>query len=417
MTGVIGGVSPGTVTINSLGFDGTVATHLFTVSTPPAAILAPSSLAEGDYQTLLNSVPGGRWSSSNPSVLRADSTGTYWGMAPGAVRAFYTMGPGCADSVPITVIPFSGISGNIVFSGRPYVGMIKLWLIRYDASTAMLSACDSIVQITSGTHGHYSFHGALTTDSFRVKAAQVDSLHWVTGYVPTYHTSSTFWNSATVFHHTSGASTIYKDINMISGMVTSGPGFIAGSIYSGAGRGTSGGAPVEGVLVYLLNSAGTIMQSVYTSASGDYSFSGLPLGIYSVHPEVINYATLPYSGIHLTTSAPSLAAANFKQGNDSKTITPISTATGTITAAVPAVAVFPNPSVGNLTISWNSPVEEKGIVALTDIAGRQVYDATIGLTKGVHAKQFDFTGLAEGVYNISVTSEHLSYNSKIIIQR
>ena len=106
----------------------------------------------------------------------------------------------------------------------------------------------------SGTSFYYQFLG-LATDSFRVKAAGFDSTFTGTGFIPTYHTSNFYWHDANVINHVSGTADINEDINMVSGAVTSGPGFIGGNVTTGANKTTSGAIPSIGLKMNIVNSA------------------------------------------------------------------------------------------------------------------------------------------------------------------
>jgi len=157
---------------------------------------------------------------------------------------------------------------------------------------------------------YYQFTG-IPTDSFRIKAAvSNDSLYSFTGYVPTYHTSSFYWDTAT------------------------GPGFIAGNVTMGANKGTSAAIPDAGLLIFALNQAtGALIEQTYTDAGGNFSFSNLATGVtYEIYPEHINFTTTPYTNITLTASADSVSNINFIQHNISLTITPVNSSISNIPA-------------------------------------------------------------------------------------
>jgi hypothetical protein len=310
------------------------------------------------------------------------------------------------------------ISGHIYFTGPAVdtISPIKIWLIHYDPTTHLLTAVDSQTTYSGGTSAYYYFTTSATTDSFRVKAAIFPATFSTTGYIPTYHTASFYWNSATVISHTNPSTDDNKDITMAYGTVTSGPGFIAGDVTTGANKGTSGTIPSVNMLMLCLNSSGVVLQQTYTDAAGHYSFSNLPVGTYTIYPEAINYATTAFSGINLTTSSPSMTSASFGQHSISKTILPRTTGITNVSGNETSVVVFPNPSNGKLNIQSTVNSNEKANVTVADITGRIVYAATVNFAAGTAINQIDISTLNNGVYMINVKSASVNYNSKIQVQ-
>ena len=204
---------------------------------------------------------------------------------------------------------------------------------------------------------------------------------------------------------------------MAYGSTTSGPGFIGGNVTTGANKGTSVGIPAVGMLIFAINSTtGTLIQQTYTDASGNYSFTGLPLGTYKIYPEAINYATTAYTSITLTSSASSMTVASFIQHLLSKTITPIPENVATSVAMTSSVVTFPNPASNTLNILWDSKANENATIMITDIAGREVYKNTISMTKGSGNAPVDLSAFTNGLYIVSVRSASINYTNKIQIQ-
>ena len=254
------------------------------------------------------------------------------------------------------------------------------------------------------------------TDSYRVKAAYFPSTFSSTGFIPTYHTSSFYWSSADVIYHTTSIANDGTDINMAFGTVTSGPGFIAGDVTTGANKGSSSTVPSVNLLVYLINSSGTMLQQTYTDASGHYSFSNLPLGTYTIYPEAINYSTTPYSGVNLTASATSFTDAGFGQHSISKTILPKTTGLNNLNTSTSSVSIFPNPTSGKLNIIWNESANELVNINITNITGQTVYSNKLKFNQGSGENQIDLSGLSNGTYLVSITSATLNSKFKINLQ-
>jgi len=165
----------------------------------------------------------------------------------------------------------------------------------------------------------------------------------------------------------------------------------------------------------LTTATGSLVQQTVTDASGNYTFNSLPLGTYVVHPELINYLSTDYTGITISTGAPSATAADFVQHTISHTITPVATGISTLTTSGSSVSVFPNPTTGNLNIQWYETTTENVVVGVTDVAGRVVLSKSVKMTEGSGTSRFDLSGLSNGIYLINIKSERLNYNDKIEI--
>jgi hypothetical protein len=280
----------------------------------------------------------------------------------------------------------------------------------------MLYAVDSQYLYPSGGW-NYSFCG-LGTDSFRVKAF-VDSLLPGTGHQPTYHNASAYWNTANVIYHTAGTTDAGKDINMGYGTVTSGPGFIGGSVTTGANKGTADPIPAVGMLVYCVNnSTGAIMQQAITNSAGNYSFSGLPTGVpLTIYPEAMNYATTPYPTVTLTSSASSVTAANFKQSTLYRTIVPIASSVGTIANNDGLLSVYPNPANNAVTVQWaNLANAGTADITITDVTGRVVLTTTADMNQTTGNQKLNISQLAKGLYVLHVRGNGLNVTRKLEVE-
>jgi type IX secretion system substrate protein/carboxypeptidase family protein len=341
---------------------------------------------------------------SSPDGLITDSSGNIFISDQGNYRIREIVVP----------IPFTGISGKALFPGVAYYGDVKVWLIKYDPATLILSAVDSItVTCTSGTSVDYAFTG-MATDSFRVKAAPYPSMGSF-GYLPTYYGNAYYWDSASVILHTSGVPDINKDITLNYGATTSGPGFIGGSVTTGANKGTADGDPVTGLLIFAIGSSGTPVQVAVTDGSGNYSFSNLPLDTYAIFPEELSFNTTAYTNVTITPDNTAMTNVSFTEHTISMTITPADELKVNEVSAVSSLFIFPQPSNGKLNLQSKLPAAEKASVIVRDITGRQVYSTNISMLKGNDINQIDLSALNNGLYLMNVNSAAISYFGKITI--
>ena len=110
--GLVSGIAAGTTTISytMTTTTGCAATMVVSVNPFPAAITGSPNVCEGSSTTLGDAVPGGTWSSSDPTVATAGSatgivTGISGTISGGLATITYTLGAGCNITKDITVNP------------------------------------------------------------------------------------------------------------------------------------------------------------------------------------------------------------------------------------------------------------------------------------------------------------------------
>lgn len=311
------------------------------------------------------------------------------------------------------------ISGHIFFAGTaPDTVSLQVWLIDYNASAGTLIAVDSTMTCLDSLMAYYQFTG-VRAGTYKVKAKSMDvtsSMVGSTGYIPTYGSSSAHWSTGTNTTHTSSAAHT-QNITMILGTVTSGPGFIGGSITSGAGKGTAGDIPAANMLVYLKNATTGVITQTYTNASGAYSFGSIALGTYYIYPEMMAYTTTPSATITLTASTTSMTSINFRQYNDTKRILPVTTNIGGVVANNAAsFTIYPNPASNTISLSWDGALQGVSNVTITDVAGREVYSFQVSVATTQGSSMHTLPVLADGMYIVRIAQNGSVYNSKLTVQ-
>lgn len=347
------------------------------------------------------------------------STAQYTFNAPGTYKVILSMSDSSAlgycnanDTQTVVVTgppaPNANLYGNIFapydsFANPAFVYpnlSFKVWLIQYDANTNMLTAVDS--QIVNGTNVNYvpySFNSQANGD-YLVKARDLLNINNNGSYmVPTYHTNSMYWYTAATINHTNAWPVYANNIWMLSGAQTTGPGFIGGDVTQGANRPGAGqtlatGDPVSNMDIYLKDEAtDKVVAHTITDAQGHYSFANLPVGMYTIFPDAINFETIADEHIAVTGSG-NIGSRNFTQ--TATKVKPSSpTAIGTVKAEL--VGVYPNPVTDRLSISWKAQVNN-ATVKLYNIIGEEVYSAT----KPVNG--IDMRHLAKGMYVLKITA-------------
>lgn len=291
----------------------------------------------------------------------------------------------------------------------------KVWLIKYNTNAQTLKAVDS--QIVSNTYNYmttyYLFDNISTPfpGNFLVKAAVINGPTSGSGYVPTYSDSALMWNTAINIPDT-GTYLPRADILMKYGTVTSGPGFVGGKISQGANKGTANGIP--DMNVFIIDANGNLMQNAVTDASGNYSFSQLPNGTYTIYPEQMEFITTP-STITISNNQTTINNINFERSITMKTITPKATGVTNINADDNWFSIHPNPTQKYVIVNWQNTDQTNatGTLKITDITGRAVYTNTVLANRPI---QIQLDHINSGVYFVTIDANNSRQTQKLIIQ-
>jgi len=193
------------------------------------------------------------------TILLSGCGGGHWDLYSGG---------GNSNSDSSAPVSEYSISGSITLNGVALAG-----------ATVTLSGASSATT-TTDANGNYSFTG-LSNGSYTITPT-------LTGYN---------------FSNTSDAVTINgASVTVSTEIATSS----SSSTYSISGTVTSGGAPLSGVTITL---SGTSSGTATTDTNGDYSFTGLADGSYTVTPSLAGYTFT--SPIDVTLNGADSASNNF----------------------------------------------------------------------------------------------------------
>jgi hypothetical protein len=365
----------------------------------------------GDGSSSLSALPTGY---NQGAVHTYSAAGTYtvtmvnhWYEGDtGSVQSLY-----CTDTVIYTVdaINLNYISGNVFFDTDSLNGSVpvpngfKVWLIVHDIAANTLTAVDSSEIVT---WQGYQFNDKPAGD-YLVKAAALSQppSGASSGWLPTYHDASVYWSSADNIAHTGGISS-NKDIHLQNGTPTSGPGFVGGNISAGAGKGT--GTGIEGMLVYLRGSNNQLIALTVTDADGDYSFSNIATGTYSVYPEAINYNTTPFNTINVTSGQAHIGAIDFEQTSDE--IKPKNTTGITKVTEKDGLKIYPNPAKNSVSIENQNGLFND--VKIMNAVGQLIKE--VSLKNGIN--KVDVSEMNAGIYYLLISGSEGSRSMKFVKQ-
>lgn len=341
------------------------------------------------------------------------TTVTHTYAAPGlyTVRVIGTNGS-CSDTAyryPNVAAPANIIQGILFGDSTAQWDTFTVWLIEYDSTTTTLSAVDSVGAATySGTGGQFYFYNH-PAGTYRLKAARHNGPTSGTGLVPTYHTSSLIWSSATLVQH-NGGTTSGKDIYMQTGTLTAGPGFVSGNVNQGANKGSANGIP--GMTVLLMDMSGKAIQYSVTDANGYYSFNNIPDGSYNVYPEDLGINTTA-AAITIALGSVTHTDVHFERSLSKKTIVPVSVGIANINNEKLEYSIYPNPTKESVTIGWNATSADKAQVSIADVSGKVVYN---GVATMSGATTINVSNLQSGLYFLNISSDMGNSTQKLIIK-
>lgn len=157
-SGIVSGVSAGTVNISYILPTGCPATKIVTVNPVPAAISGPDNICQASSATLSSpGWPGGSWSSNTVTVATiGSSTGLMYGAAGGGTIITYTLPSGCYKTLPVTV---TSLPSPIAGSSSICVGAISLYTdittggswISGNTSVATINSLGLLTGVSAGT--------------------------------------------------------------------------------------------------------------------------------------------------------------------------------------------------------------------------------------------------------------------------
>lgn len=312
------------------------------------------------------------------------------------------------QTVTVTGTTANYISGGVIWDTTLSLGVssFKIWLITFDTSTNIISAVDSAT--STGTYGQILFQfNNKAPGIYRLKAAVLPGASGYTQLAPTYHYNSTYWANATLVNHT-GAVSANKGIYMQAGSSANGPGFVAGNVTLGAGKGTATGVP--NLLIILRNASNQLIKSTFTNANGDYSFSNVPLGTYTIYPENMPQLTTPSAAFTISATNTTFNGIDFTK--NSKKIIPNNLSVAQ-TQLTHNFSVYPNPTndfvtihaLGNASATTLQLVDMTGRILLTE-SNNGAADMTLSLTT-----------IPAGMYYLKISSGATQQVEKLILQK
>lgn len=309
------------------------------------------------------------------------------------------------DVQPNNVLaPASYINGTVV--PAPSIGAM-VYLIEYNAVTQSLYAIGSQATMNWGpTQGYFSF-GNVNSGAYLVKAAYHAFDPAYSTHLPTYYNASALWSGATNVT-TTPTTPQAVTINMLSGTPASGPGFIGGSVLTGANKTTAVGDPKHKLNVLLFDVTNNQFVAVSrTDINGEYSFSGLANGTYKVFLEELG-KTMTEADIVISATQANYPKVDFESNStENHPMAPLSVNN---IEKLSTYNLIGNPAKNEFSITGLTGSE---LVQILDLNGKVLKK----FEQAGANNNFDITSFSSGIYIINIQSEQASKNFKLVIAK
>lgn len=305
----------------------------------------------------------------------------------------------------------TSIAGSVSINNMPPQNAM-VYLIEADSTSAgtILVAVDSTVT----TQGSYLFSN-VTPGDYYVKATLLSTDADYSNYLPSYYAASAiglgqlYWSNADVVTATAN-NTVYASFNLVQGTNAGGPGFIGGLISQGANKTYLEGDPINGALVILLDDNGTPVAYTTSNANGEFEFSNLALGTYTVYTEVTGIPTTP--GTVTLTSENNSTDLVRVEINSIFVDTYMDNPSGITEVENTPFKIYPNPVTTELKlIPSKEDINQTATVRIFNINGSLVDQQKLKLND---QNLFDVSNYNQGSYLMTVETPEHSYTLKFV---
>lgn len=289
------------------------------------------------------------------------------------------------------------------------------YLFQLDEVTGELTALDTVALEPSWGIGTYDF-GSVEEGSYIVLAELVPGSSGYGEYLPTYYSSTLWWDEATVIHIP--INTIYPPyhtIYMIPGENLAGPGLISGYVFDGENL-VEGqieirdNTPLVNANIILLDQNESQLTHAKSDENGRFEFADLPWGTYKVVLEIPGIEQ-PFYWITIGPEHPTDESIVFEVENGG-----VVSVQETNTADF-LVRAFPNPISSQLTIKMQSAQDlgQWGF-SLSDLSGKTLLTLEQKAARPTVEHSIDLSALPAGAYLLRLYSRGQSYHQMLIKQ-
>lgn len=264
-----------------------------------------------------------------------------------------------------TVYSVNGTVLDTTGAPAPVGTWVELWEYNINAASMLL-----VRDTTVDANGDYNFTN-LPTGQFAVRT--VPNPLQLPNHATTYYVNTGFWETAVLLNTVCDTS-FTADIDLVGVGDLLGSGSINGYLASyGVVTRSSYGAP--DIDVFLLQN-GEIVAHTRSHQSGNYSFTNVPGGNYTIKVDVPGLNMISTHNLTLIPSGTDVSDVDFNlhAGGIEATNTPSYLNTGVGELVDDArLSVYPNPSANAFIIDWTDLESTQVTVRVLDMTGRAIH--------------------------------------------
>jgi hypothetical protein len=318
------------------------------------------------------------------------------------VQLFTSNSIGCTSVYTAPVVVFPDSTGTLDINGQ----VIAMNSIPYGAEVTLFStdAAGFFYPVQStyiNQFGFYNFWN-VSEGTYLILASLIpDSSNTsVFQFLPTFYGDVVFWDQATEI--VLGTPQNPYNINLVSlDSIGGGSGYIGGQIIVGGKTMMAGGQEV-----LLLDESGTPVRITYTDAQGNFSFTSLPFGNYTVSPMVTGVTTTP-AQVNLNATNPT---ANVVMTISGHTITGISK----YEQNSQIENIYPNPALSNISVTLKAQGNVK--LRILDATGKTVFAKEQAVNQSGILITLPVADLTSGLYFLVIQDENGNTSSKRFVK-
>lgn len=268
---------------------------------------------------------------------------------------------------------------------------------------------DAIDSTLVDANGQYCFNNKPIFD-YRIKAALESTAPTYANNIPTYYNYAAMWYDAQVIT-LSNQNQYGKDIYMLWGVNTGGPGIISGNVFQGANKPARSGDPLDGFTLMVVDAVtGKFVTHAKVEIGGSYTIPNLPIGKYKVYGELLNRTSIP-ALVEITGSATTVTNINLEVNKNN--IIPTTANAPTSIGNIPVVInadIKPNPAENYFELL---SATEDATATITDAMGKKVQAIEL---KQNQTQKLDCSSWPRGFYTVRIQTSKGNLVEKLIIK-
>ena len=290
---------------------------------------------------------------------------------------------------------YNDINGLLTVNNSPAEGTLEVFNFVTDT---LLAQPVQTIAVTNGTY----LADSLQTGMYHVRFTPNPALF--PGVAPLYYTNGDTWATATAIGLPCFLNSGNISLDTLSAL--SGSGVITGNIIIDTSYLKSPTVAFENALVKLYNQSNQVIAFTYSDVNGNYQFTSVPTGVYSIKLDVpyipqVNVHSISLVGNDVIIGADFSILSDGIIANDNLEL-------GVNEVVQYAVEMYPNPAKDKVVFSndSNSPISYE----LITINGMIIQKGNIGIGKST----LDVQNLSEGMYFVNIGGKELR---KLVVKK